>query len=827
MRLGLRGKFLLPILLTVFVGMAMSVSLSYLRATAAIEEAIGAGMEREVRLTVRHIDHWLSNRRTDAQTWSREDVYRDAIVQKGDSGKTARQEASHDLQHLREGYPYYNAIALFDSNGDVVAASNFEQSRDINVGDRAYFRQAIRGRECVSEVLAERLRGDDVFVIASPVLDDSRVVGVLGCLVDLDAFSAQFIDNFKLREGYAYIADARGRVFASSARSDERFADLGRYVFGREMLRRDNGSIIYTRGGVKQIACFQTSEDVGWMFVVAQSLDAALASTYATGKYGALTGLGVLLFVVLIIGVLFRRSIQARLDEMLRVIERVDAGDLDARVEGALNADEVGVLMRAFNTMTSRLKCTLSALNEEIHVRKKAEQELAAHRDSLEELVTERTKALTSSNEELRRSIADRERAEAAMQKAKDIAEAANRAKSEFLANMSHEIRTPMTAILGFADMLLDSGNQTDLISKTQADAARTIRRNGEYLLGIINDILDLSKIEAGRMTIERIACSPRDIMTEIANLIRVRAEAKGLAFRIQCDGPMPETIATDPTRLRQILINLIGNAIKFTESGNVSLFARCRPDAASPTIEFDVVDTGVGMTARQITSLFQPFVQADTSTTRRFGGTGLGLTISQRFAHLLGGSISVVESKPGEGSRFRVTIDPGSLENVRMIGSQSTEPIGRRDGEADTPAGNALSLKGCSVLLAEDGQDNQRLVAHLLRKVGGTVRIVEDGRQAVDAAQAAKRDGRPHHVILMDMQMPVMDGYAATAELRRLEYSGPIIALTAHAMAGDRQACLDAGCDDYLTKPVDRSLLVRTVFDHWQSSRVAPLPKA
>ncbi len=418
--------------------------------------------------------------------------------------------------------------------------------------------------------------------------------------------------------------------------------------------------------------------------------------------------------------------------------------------------------------------------------------------------------------EQLRRYAAELEALNKALEEAKRDAETASRVKSEFLANMSHEIRTPMTAILGYADILAENA-----YDRQSTEAADTIRRNADYLLDIINNILDLSKIEAGKMQVERIAHSPVCTVAEVASLMRVRADAKKLKISTDFRGPIPQTIQTDPVRLRQILFNLVGNAVKFTDFGEIRIVTGLqREEGKPPLLQFDVIDTGIGMSAEQIAGLFQPFSQADASTSRRFGGSGLGLTISKRLANLLGGDISV-RSQPGCASTFSVTIDPGPLDDVPML-SDPAEAVSRRPGRPKLSGADALRLDG-RVLLAEDGPDNQRLIAFLLRKAGAEVAIVENGQAAIDAVVAAASSAEetenecrgPFDVILMDMQMPLLDGYAATRRLRSMGYGGPIIALTAHAMIQDRQKCLDAGCDDYLAKPVERAVLLETVARH------------
>jgi PAS domain S-box-containing protein len=408
---------------------------------------------------------------------------------------------------------------------------------------------------------------------------------------------------------------------------------------------------------------------------------------------------------------------------------------------------------------------------------------------------------------EINNDITQRKRAEAEAHAARAAAEAANRAKSDFLANMSHEIRTPMTAILGFTDVLMDD-LQRKGATLEQLDAIRTVRVNAEHLLGIINDILDVSKIEAGKLEVECIPCAPAEVLSQAVALMRPQSDAKQLPLRIEYQSEIPERIQTDPTRLRQILINLIGNAIKFTEKGAIRVQVEVRhPKMPRSMLEFRVIDTGVGMGREQLARLFQPFTQADTSTARRYGGSGLGLAISRRLAEALGGGITV-GSMAGRGSTFTLAIPTGPLDAVPMVwpadeGQARIEPAGPR------PPSPVLNFR---ILLAEDGLDNQRLITHHLKKAGATVTIAADGRAAIAQATEARASGQPFDVILMDMQMPVLDGYEATRTLRSQGYTGPIIALTAHAMTGDREKCLACGCDGYATKPIDRQALLQTI---------------
>lgn len=388
-------------------------------------------------------------------------------------------------------------------------------------------------------------------------------------------------------------------------------------------------------------------------------------------------------------------------------------------------------------------------------------------------------------------------RLETAAQQANKLAQEAmdaSKAKSDFLATMSHEIRTPMNAILGFGELLME-----ETLTQQQSDYVNMICNSGKTLLSLINDVLDMSKIEAGKLSVEIIE-TPLDVMLEeMESMFRPMAAKKGLELAVlQCE-ELPQTIQTDPTRLRQCLINLINNAIKFTEQGHVYLNVSRKQKNGKMYIQFDVEDTGIGISADKQQSVFEAFVQAEGSTTRKYGGTGLGLAITRKLSTLLGGDLTVF-SQPGVGSIFTLTIEAsGKLSDTPQWNKYDrVEKLHAQPAvKSDTPAVKT------TVLLVEDNPVNQQLMKVILSRMGHEVTLAENGQQAVEAAEKTAFD-----IILMDIQMPVMNGLEATRALRQKGIKTPVIAVTANALKGDRDLCIQAGCDDYLSKPVDKDRL-------------------
>jgi signal transduction histidine kinase/CheY-like chemotaxis protein len=446
-----------------------------------------------------------------------------------------------------------------------------------------------------------------------------------------------------------------------------------------------------------------------------------------------------------------------------------------------------------------KLTDTYASQRREIVRRKQSEERLNASNQRIRATAQQ----LEASNQRLKSEIIERQKVEEKLKQAKIAAEAASESKGEFLANMSHEIRTPMNAIIGFGDILGDEG-----LTGQQEEYVNIIRESGTQLLKVIDDILDFSKIEAGKLDIEKIECSIRRLFALVESIMRPLATEKGLKFEVREIGCLPDNILTDSKRLQQCLVNIIGNAIKFTETGHVYVNVSLEDKDEKQFICFDVEDTGIGVPFQKQKKIFESFSQADGSTSRKYGGAGLGLAITRQLAELLGGELALI-SEEGKGSTFSLII-PVGIDATK----KSLEERYNTTGHANLDNGKSRRPEFAGqVLVAEDVRTSQILAKSLLNKMGLEITIAEDGSEAVNKALAQE-----FSLILMDIQMPNMNGYEATKELRRRGITTPIIAVTAHALKGEEQKCVEAGCDDYLPKPLDRHRLQEKLRRYLQS---------
>lgn len=388
------------------------------------------------------------------------------------------------------------------------------------------------------------------------------------------------------------------------------------------------------------------------------------------------------------------------------------------------------------------------------------------------------------------------------LERAKNEAEHANALKSAFLANMSHEIRTPLGAMIGFADLLRDP----QITPEEHEQYVDILLRNGQQLSFIIDDVLDLSKIEAGHLTLEITKARPESIAADVVSLLSVKANDKNIKLELEIDPSLQATVATDAIRVRQVLLNLVGNAIKFTQVGSVKVRGMSGKTAdGKSAFCFQIEDTGIGIPSDQVERIFGEFVQADGSITRKFGGTGLGLALSRKLARALGGEIAILRTESGKGTTFKACFEdfPESTISTRI----------ERETKSN-PQWIERSIQGLRILVVDDSLDNQQIIRHFLQNAGAIVATADNGAQGFEKASTGEFD-----LILMDLQMPEMDGYTATRKLRSAGFKRPIVALSAHAMTEVRDKCLEVGCTDYLPKPIHQPSLLATIARHLGST--------
>ncbi len=771
----LKNKLLFPVIVTVILGVTFAITYLYRNSEETIIYEIQDYMEDEVSISVKYIDSWLEERIADVHTWSTQAIYSEALTEKGENGKNARQEASELLGNLETGYSYYDYIFVADLEGKIICESSPGDGRALNVYDRNYFKESLNGKACVSKVITSRKTGNKIFVISVPVYTAGNVVGVLAGTVATSKLSSLFVDSLNHKEGgFAFLAEKNGEIFVSSSKKNP-IKNIS--VFGDKMLLQHDGMMVLKIEKDTKVSCFRKVDKTGWIFAEIRSLDRALIPIRKTRRYSFITAIITLFLIVVIVSTLFKRVIHTPLSETLKVIEEVNKGNLNEQIAIKSKSDEIGILITAFNAMVARLRQTLENLTKEIEERKLVESALEKHRDNLEELVNERSLALEKEHNE-------RKQLETRLHLAEKM-----EAIGTLAGGVAHDLNNILSGIISYPELIL-----MDLPKDSpMRPQIKTIHNSGKKAAAIVQDLLTLARRGVSVVTLSNINAlvSEYIVSPEYNKMISFHP---GVAVKTELEDKLKNT-SCSPVHLSSTIMNLVSNAAESMPDGGEITIATKNIYIDTPIKGYDYVkpgeyaalvvkDNGIGIPEKDIHRIYEPFY---TKKTMGRSGTGLGMAVVWGTIKDHNGYV-VCESKEDDGTSFTLYFP---------IARQDTEKYKAVVLEED------YSGNGESVLVVDDVEDQRNIASAILKRIGYKVTSVSSGEEAIEYVKDNYVD-----IIVLDMIMePGIDGYETYKKISLINPGQKAILASGYSDSEQIKKTLALGVGQLVTKPytIDR----------------------